>query len=81
MPDVAESWTPTCGDPETTGGAVTVSTPGATAGVATEVLLAEVASASEAVTLTRICWPSWAAPGVNVRLVAPLTATPPAYHW
>ncbi len=42
-----------------------VSTPGATAGVATEVVLAEVASASEAVTLTRTGWPSWAAVGVN----------------
>ena len=81
MLEVAETWTPTWGDPETTGGAVAVSTPGATAGVAAEVVLAEVASARLAVTLTRIRWPSWAAVGVNVRLVAPLIATSSAYHW
>ena len=81
MLEVAETWTPTWGDPETTGSAVAFSTPGATAGVSTEVVLAEVASARLAVTLTRSCLPSWAASGVNVLLVAPLTATPPAYHW
>ena len=81
MLEVVETWTPTWGDPEITGCAVAVSTPGATADVATEVVLAEVASARLAVTLTRICFPSWAASGVNVRLVAPLTATSPAYHW